>query len=135
MAVCNSDHHCNSGQNACSQPLDKPKLFNKWDDYCTFCDMFRELTWIVIHGIITLVTFQPMTDWRVKTMPLMLMVPDHKYSIIQMVSMIEILLFRSWSRFHKSWVHVLNNLRPMPTHKFTLQKASLKFSIGRERLA
>ena len=59
-------------------------------------------------------------------MPLMLMVPDHKYSIIQMVSMIEILLFRSWSRFHKSWVHVINHLRPMPTPKIYTTKSFSK---------
>ena len=29
--------------------------------------MFRESTWIVIQRVITLVTFQPITDWRVTT--------------------------------------------------------------------
>ena len=40
---------------------------NKLLNYCTFWNTFRELTWIVIHGVITSVTFQPMTDWRVTT--------------------------------------------------------------------
>ena len=35
--------------------------------YCTFCDVFKELIWIVILGIIILVTIQPITDWRVMT--------------------------------------------------------------------
>ena len=34
-----------------------------------FVTCFKELTWIVIQGIITWVTIQPMTDWRVTTVP------------------------------------------------------------------
>ena len=47
--------------------MKRERFNNKWHDYCTFCDMFKELTWIVIQGIITSVTIQPMTDWRVTT--------------------------------------------------------------------
>ena len=31
--------------------------------------MFKELTWTVIQRVITTVTIQPMTDWRVTTRP------------------------------------------------------------------
>ena len=47
--------------------MKRERFNNKWHDYCTFCDMYKELIWIVIQGIITSGTIQPMTDWRVTT--------------------------------------------------------------------
>ena len=40
---------------------------NKWHDYCTFCDMFRRFYMNGYTRVITSVTFQLMTNWRVTT--------------------------------------------------------------------
>ena len=41
---------------ACLQSLDCLSFY-KWHDYCAFCDMFKELTWIVKQRVITSVIF------------------------------------------------------------------------------
>ena len=47
--------------------MKRERFNNNWHDIWTFGNMFKALTWTVMQRVITSVTIQPMTGWRVTT--------------------------------------------------------------------